>query len=561
MHNSVSVSCFPRFVHHCDESGVLLFLLALSSTLLEHDSSSRLSLWPWVYLISLGYFALHMTTATRYGYFRDALYYLACADHLAFGYVDQPPFFPFIAWIARHTLGTSLPALSFWPALAGAARIVLIAAFARELGAKRFGAALAAVLAATPAVWWVMDHQFAMNTFEALFWTGCAYAILRMIQTQNPKLWLAFGAIAGLGLENKYSIAVFGFALLLGLLLTQQRKLLFTPWLFAGGALALLIFLPNLVWNIRHHWPFLELMHNIGVTGKDIAYPPAAYIAQQIVMMNPLSFPFWFGGLLFYFFSRGAKPYRAFGWTFLVTVAFFLISHGKDYYSAPAYPILLATGAAAAELLLSSIAVQQAKDQQTPPQPSKWRAALKPVCFTWIAIGVALPLPIVLPVLPLDALVRYLSHSPLQPKPTERSFVGTPLPQYFADELPWERQVAAVARVYHSLSPEEQAKAAIFCDNYGQAGAIDFFGPRYGLPKAISGHQNYFLWGPRNYTGEMVILVGVPESDARKQFASVEVAATLNIPYAYAYETRPILLCRGLKGNLQTLWPRVKYWR
>ena len=136
-----------------------------------------------------------------------------------------------------------------------------------------------------------------------------------------------------------------------------------------------------------------------------------------------------------------------------------------------------------------------------------------------------------------------------------------PLPQYFADEPPWERQVAAVARVYHSLSPEEQAKAAIFCDSYGQAGAMDFFGPRYGLPKAISGHQNYFLWGPRNYTGEIVILVGVPESDARKQFASVEVAATLNIPYAYAYETRPILLCRGLKGNLQTLWPRVKYWR
>lgn len=491
----------------------------------------------------------------RYGYFRDALYYLACADHLAFGYVDQPPLFPFIAWIGRHTFGTSLPALIFWPALAGAARILLVAAFARELGAKRFGVALAAALAATPAVWWVMDHQFAMNAFEALFWTGCAYVILRMIHTQNPRLWLAFGVIAGLGLENKYSIAVFAFALLLGLLLTPHRKLLFTPWLFAGGAVALLIFLPNLIWNIQHHWPFLELMHNIRVSGKDIAYPPGVYTAQQILMMNPFSFPFWFGGLLFYFFSRAGRNYLVFGWTFLSTFAFFLVSHGKDYYSAPVYPILLAAGAVAVEHVLSPAPQPQANEQ-----PSRWRAALKPLCFAWLVVGVSLILPLVLPVLSLEAFIAYKSHSPVGGKPTERSFVGTPLPQYYADELPWQEQVAAVARVYHSLSPEEQAKTAIFCGNYGQAAAIDFFGPRYGLPKSISGHQNYFLWGPRDYTGQIVIVEGQPADDVRKYFDSVEVAAAVNVPYAYSYETRPILLCRGLKGSLQTLWPRVKNW-
>jgi len=492
-----------------------------------------------------------MATAGRYGYFRDALYFLACSEHLAFGYVDLPPLFPFVAWVTCHTLGTSLYALIFWPALAGAARIVLVAAFARELGARRFGVALAAALAATPAVWWVKDHQFAMDIFEPLFWAGCAYVVLRMIKTQNLKLWIAFGAVAGLGLENKYSIAVFAFALLVGLLLTFQRRLLFTPWLFAGGAVALLIFLPNLIWNIQHHWPFLELMHNIRVTGKDIAYPPAAFLAQQVLMMNPFSFPFWLGGLLFYFFARVPKPYRSFGWTFLITLGFFLLSHGKDYYSAPAYPILLAAGAVAAERLFSPGAMQQ----------TKLRAALKPVCFAWLIVGVTLVLPLVLPVLPLEAFIRYKSLSPLQGKPTERSFVGTPLPQYYADELPWRAQVAAIARVYHSLAPEDQAKAAIFCDNYGQAAAVDFFGGRYGLPKAISGHQNYFLWGPRSYTGEIIILVGQSEEDARKEFASVEVAATLNIPYAYSYETGPILLCRGLHGNLQALWPRVKYWR
>ena len=497
-----------------------------------------------------------MLTSARYGYFRDALYYLACADHLAFGYVDQPPLFPFLAWIGRHTLGTSLPALIFWPALAGAARILLVAVFARELGAKRFGVALAAALAATPAVWWVTDHQFAMNAFEPLFWTGCAYVILRMIHTQNPKLWLAFGAVAGLGLENKYSIAIFAFALLAGLLLTQQRKLLFTPWLFAGGAVALLIFLPNLIWNIQHHWPFLELMHNIRATGKDISYPPLAYTVQQILMMNPFSLPFWLRGLLFYLFYRAAKPYRNFGWAFLITFSFFLLSHGKDYYSAPAYPILFAAGAVAVEVLLSRGAQELSNFQQI-----KWRAALKPVCFAWLLVGVALVLPLILPLLPMGAFLRYQAHLHSQPRPTERSFVGTPLPQYFADELPWQEQVAAVTRVYHSLSPEDQSKTAIFCDNYGQAAAIDFFGPRYGLPKAISGHQNYFLWGPRNYTGEIVIVVGQAEEDVRQYFSSVEAAATVDVPYAYSYETRPILLCRGLKGNLQALWPRTKNWR
>src|SRR5262249_20674814 len=153
-------------------------------------------------------------TATRYGYFRDAFYYLACSEHLDWGYVDQPPLIVLIAWVARHTLGTSLRALLFWPALAGVARILLIATFARELGAKRFGTALAATLAAVPGVWWAIDHQFAMNAFEPLFWTGCAFVLLRMINSGNPKLWLAFGAVAGLGMENKYSIAVFAFALL-----------------------------------------------------------------------------------------------------------------------------------------------------------------------------------------------------------------------------------------------------------------------------------------------------------------------------------------------------------
>lgn len=513
------------------------------------DSSPRVSLWPWVYLIALVYFSLHLATATRYGYFRDALYYLACSEHLAFGYVDQPPLIAVIAWITRHTLGASLPALLLWPALAGAARIVLTAAFARELGAKRFGTVLAAVLAATPGVGWVIDHQFAMNSFEPLFWGGLAFIVLRLINTRNPKLWLAFGAVAGVGLETKYSIVIFAAALIAGILLTRQRSILFTPWILAGGAIAFLIFLPNLIWNIQNHWPFLELMRNVRATSKDVVLPPGKYLLQQVLMMNPASFPFWFGGLLYYFFSRDAKNYRAFGWTFVITIAFFMITHGKDYYSAPAYVIVLAAGALATERLLT-LSVRP-----------KLQTVLQFACFVWLLLSVVPLLPLVLPVLPIDTFLRYQSHLPFEVPKTERSFVGETLPQYYADEFPWPGMVAAVARVYHSLTPEEQQRTAIFANNYGQAAAVDFFGPQYGLPKAISGHQNYFLWGPRNYTGDIIIVLGDTETGASDDFDSVTVGATLNNPYAYRYENRPVLLCRGLKWDLQKEWSKVKNWR
>jgi hypothetical protein len=495
------------------------------------------------------YLLAHLCTSTRYGYFRDALYYLACSEHLAWGYVDQPPLIAFIAWVGRHTLGVSLPALLFWPALAGAVRIILTAAFAHELGANKFGTALAAALAATPAVWYVNDHQFAMNAFEPLFWTGCAYAIVRMIHTNNPKWWLAFGAIAGLGLENKYSIAAFAFFLLVGLLLTPQRKFLFSPWILAGGFVALLLFLPNLLWNIQHHWPFLELMRNIRASGRDVVLSPVAFLAQQILIMTPATLPFWVGGLWFYFSGAG-KRFRVFGWTFIFTLGFFLLAHGKNYYSAPVYPLVLAAGAVAAKKLLSKEHFEE---------HPRMRIAFEVAMFGWLAIGILLLLPIVLPVLTIDAYLRYESHLPFGVPKSEHNQDTAMLPQHYADEFGWEEMVSRVATVYHSLTPEEQFKTAIFANNYGEAGAIDFFGSRYGLPKPICTHQNYFLWGPRNYTGEIVIRIGTELKDAREFYETVSVAAALDNPYAMPYERKPILLCHR-KKNLQTDWPDIKNW-
>ena len=502
-------------------------------------------------LIALCYLLLHLSTASRYGYFRDALYYLACSRHLAWGYVDHPPLIVLMAWVVRHALGTSLPALMLVPAFAGATRILLTGAFAHALGADRFGTTLAAILAAVPGVWWVTDHQFAMNAFEPLLWTGCSFVVLLMIKTGQPRLWLAFGAIAGLGLENKYTIAVSAFAVLAGLLLTPQRKLVSTPWLFAGGLVALVLFLPNLLWNVRHHWPFLELMRNIRVSGRDVLLSPPAFLAEQALIMNPVTLPIWLAGLFFLLFSRDARPYRVFGWAFAMTITFFLLAHGKNYYAVPAYPPVLAAGAVAVERFLKTPRLER--------RP-RLLATLRTALVTWLIVGVLLFLPVVLPVLPVDSYLRYQAHLPFPIPHSEHSSVGAALPQYYADEFGWPEMVAAVATVYDSLAPQERSKTAILTSNFGEAAAIDFFGPRYGLPRAICAHQSYYLWGPRNYTGDIVIRVGSPIHDVRDDYDSVVIAARLESPYALDFENRPILLCRGRRRSLQMDWSNLKNW-
>jgi 4-amino-4-deoxy-L-arabinose transferase-like glycosyltransferase len=428
-----------------------------------------------VLYIAAASFLAHMLTAGRYGYFRDELYYLACARHLAFGYVDQPPMIALVTWLTVHTFGTSLQALHFLPALAGAAVVWLTAMIARQLGGGRFAQSLAALSIALAGVFVVNAHLLTMNVFEPLFWMGCAYLVIRIIKTGNQRLWLWFGVLAGLGLENKYSMALFGFAVVVGLLLTAQRKVFRSSWIWLAGAIAFAIFLPNLIWNIQHHWPFLELMNNIRASGRDIVRGPLAFMGEQIFMISPLNFPIWLAGLLFLFFGSQGKSYRALGWAFLVILTAMLILHGKDYYSAPAYPMLLAAGAVAFE------------------RAARSRRWLKPITFLALVLGTAPLLPMMIPVLPLELYVHYQETIGLAPPAAEKSHLRSPLPQYYSDDLGWQEMTVAVAQAYDRLPFGLRSVTAVYAQNYGEAGAIDFFGAQYGLPKAISGHQNYYL--------------------------------------------------------------------
>jgi hypothetical protein len=495
-----------------------------------------------VFSIAVLKLIFHLLTATRYGIFRDELYYLATADHLDWGYVDQPPMIALLTWIVTRTLGTSLIAIRLLPAIAGALLVWLAAQLAKEMGGGYRAQTLAALGVAVAPIYLVMHHWMTMNAFEPLIWMGCAWCIVRAINRTEPRYWLAFGILVGLGLETKYSIAVFVAGVVAGLLLTTNRVALKSRWFWIGAALALAIFIPNLLWLYQYDFPFLELMANIRRSGRDVVRGPLAFLADQAMLLNPVLVPLCLGGLVWIFASPTGRKYRVLGWTYVVVLAAFILLKGKNYYVAPIYPMLFAAGGIAFENL--------------PGRAREWMALSYAAA---IILAGALLAPLSAPILPVEKYLRYQEASGLDPIRAENQQTG-PLPQYFADEFGWEEMVKEVARVYNSLPPEERASTAIFANNYGEAGAIDYFGPKYGLPKAVSNHQSYWLWGPREYIGNTVIVLGSDGSGDRENFESVEAAGRAQHPYSRRDEYFDIFLCRKLNTDLRTLWPSIKNW-
>jgi hypothetical protein len=493
--------------------------------------------------IAVAKLLLQLYAGRHYGYFVDELYYIACSHHLDWGYVDQAPLIALITRISGALFGESLPAIRLFPALAGAALVFLTGLVARELGAQLFGQALAALAILLAPGFLATDNFLSMNAFEPLFWTGCAYVLIRIIKTGNPKLWLWFGILAGVGLENKHSMLIFGAGLILGLLLTPERRFLPSPWFWIAGLLALLLFLPNLLWNIQHHFPFLELQANIRRSGRNVDLSPLQFLGQQILTMLPLSVPIWLAGLWHYLFTKEGKPFRALGFAWLFTTVVILALNPRVYYLWPAFPILLAAGSVRWELWLA--------------RPHfEWVKFAYPALM--IAMGVVLA-PLAIPVLPVETYIRYTRTLHLEQPRVETHKLG-PLPQIFADQFGWEEMAQVVARAFNNLPADVRARTAIFGQNYGQAGAIDLFSDKYGLPKAISGHQNYFLWGPRDYTGESVIVMDDRKDRLEANFTSVEKVGEVFHPYSMPYEHFDVFYCRGLKQPLKEFWPKVKNW-
>ena len=504
-----------------------------------------------IWAIALAKLAFHIYFNNRYGYFRDEFDYMSCGDHLQWGYVDQPPLIPFLIHVCRAVLGDSLRSIRFMPAVASSFLVVQAAVLARELGGRGYAIFLSALCSVVVPQYLSNGSLLGTNCLEPNLWMGCAYFLILAIKRENPRYWLWFGVIAGIGLEEKYSIAVFGFGIVVGLLLTEQRRVFLNKWIWIGGLAAFAIFLPNILWNVHYDWPFVQLMHNIRAEGRDVVLGPVDFFLQQVLVTNPLVAPLWLGGVLALLFWEKLRPYRVLGWGYLVAYATFSVLHGKNYYLAPIYPVLVAAGAVALEHWLDR--------PETGSPRLQWVKRVIAISLTVSGIHL---LPVTVPVLSPEHFVAYTKTLPFKLPVNEYSHARATLPQWYADQFGW-KEIADEAEVaWNRIPAEERADCAIFAQDYGQAGAVDFFGRAHGLPGALSGDRTYFLWGPRGYSGKCMIILGDRKERLQQLFEDVDFVG-LSADNRWAMETQiSVNICRRPKfGTLQDLWPQLKHWR
>ena len=428
-------------------------------------------------VVSAGTLFFHLLTVPGYGYFRDELYYLACGRHLGFGYVDHPPLIGLIAALVRTVAGESLPAIRFLPALAAALTVWVAARITAELGGGRYAQVLAAVAVALAPVYLSLFTLFSMNAFDVLFWALGWWILVRLFAGGDERLWLLFGLVAGLGLQNKISMLFLGFGLAVGLVLARRWEILRSRWIWLGGGLALLVFAPHLVWQQVHGWPTLEFMDNARQF-KNVEYPPLDFLAAQVLNAGPQLLPIWLSGLIFFLFVRAGRPFRALGWAYVGILVLMIVQGAKPYYLSPAYTILFAGGAVALERWTSF----------------RFGTAIRATVLGFAVVLSLFVAPIAKPLLPVDLYVRYAAKLGFGPSTDEHHELGR-LPQFFADMHGWRDMAESVGLAWAKLSPADQSVACVYGGNYGEAGAVDLFGPEIGLPAAISGAQQLLSLG------------------------------------------------------------------
>lgn len=496
-----------------------------------------------LFAIAFGRLALQLTAISNYGWFRDELYYVACASHLDWGYVDQPPLSLAVLAVWRHLVGDGLVAMRILPALVGAIAVFVAGRVARELGGGRFAQALTATAAALAPVFLGMSHYYSMNVFDILAWSLAGLILIRALRTGEAHHWVALGGVLGLGLLNKISLLWFGAGLAVGLVLTPHRRVLATPGPYLAALIAGALFLPHVLWQIQHDWPTLEFIRN--ATGrKMVAIRPLEFLLRQVLVMGPANAPLWIGGLLVALWGGTLKAWRILALLWL-TVLVILLAGGKARaeYLTVAMPMALALGAVAFERATAS---------------PGWRR-LRPVSLALIVL-LGLPIvPLAIPVLPVETFARYQNALGMAPSTDEKMTLAE-LPQHYADMFGWPEMVDLVAQAYARLTPEERRHCVVFGQNYGEAGAVDALGRRRGLPHAISGHNSYWLWGPGDSTNTVVIVIGGDRPDNAAVFDSLEIVGQTRARWAIPYEQElDVSIGRGLKQPIGKLWLRLKH--
>ncbi len=500
-------------------------------------------------LLALASLTLHAATANRYGYFRDELYFIACAHHLAWGYVDQPPLVALAAWLAAP-FGYALLALRALPLLASALTVVCAIALARELGGGGFARWTTGILTLLLPAYLLLGNTLTTTSFEPLAWTLAVYGAVRLVRSDGAwRWWIALSVIFAFGIYGKYSIALLAAALLAGLLATPERRVLRSLRFPVAVAICTALIAPNAAWQAAHGWPIFEvlradaahrpaLQNGVALQHRALFQNALAFVVEQILYAGPLSAPIWIAGIVAPFRIGRLHDVRFVAVAALLTLAAAVALDAKGYYVVGIYASLLATGCVWLESLSARV-----------------RSA-----YATAAIATALvAAPLAVPVLSVQGLIAYTRalHVPGSDGVTAR--LVQPL---FAEEFGWNRLARDVARVYRALPPGVRAHTTLYADTYADAGALDFFGPRYGLPAAISSQNTYYLWGTRGESGQTLIAVGATRIDRlRRYYRRVRLIATSFDPYRWIVEgPAPIYLCEDPVAPLSVIWPHLRWY-
>lgn len=486
--------------------------------------------------------ALNLAFLTGYGIFRDELYYLACAARLDWGYVDHPPLVAAVTALWTALADDSLASIRVLPALAGAAATLAVGSTARVLGGGRLAVLLAGFAAALAPVVLSLTSVLSMNAFDLLFQALLVRIVAGWLAGGSDRHWLAFGLVAGLGLQNKIGVLLFGFGVVVGLVLARRWEAFRSKQLWAGGAIAAALFAPHLVWQQLHGWPTLEFIERANAH-KNIDYAWSDFLVEQVLQNGPLGAVVWIAGLVALLASRRLRPWRALGFAWLAVLAVLLSTAAKPYYLAPVYAPLWAAGAVAIEAWAGRSRARRVA------------AGAFAVLLVISALAIA---PLARPILPVDRYVAYAAALGEEPGSDERHELGR-LPQFFADMQEWRELAGAVAVAASRLDPEQRRVACVFGQNYGEAGAVERFGRELGLPPAISAHNSWYLWGPGTCSGEVLLVFGDHRERLEELFETVELGATFDCRDCMPYEDElPVWIARRPRTPLAELWPSIK---
>jgi len=458
-------------------------------------------------LLALLVAALHMLTNGRYGFHRDELQVLDDARHLALGYVAYPPFTPFVERVSLALFGTSLVGLRFFSVLAQAVVVILSGLMARELGGRRLAQIVSAVAVTIGPFALFNGSEFQYGSFDYLWWVLAAYLVVRLLRSGDPRWWLVIGVAIGLGMMTKYTMAFFVAGIVGGALLTPVRRNLRSPWIWCGAALAFLVFLPNLIWQIDHHFVSLDFLRHIHV--RDVGEGRADHFLrdQFLISTNLLAAPLWLAGLVYVFASPEGKRFRMIGWMYAIPLAVFAISKGRGYYLAPAYPMLFPAGAVWGERWVHSLALG-------------WKRLVLTVEFVLLAAGAAASAAVILPLFPIGS-----PHN-----------IALRINGDLREEIGWPELVATVAHIRDSPPADKRNGVGILAGNYGEAGAIDLYGPAHGLPAAISGVNSFWQRGYGDPPPGTLIVIGFSREFVEANFQSCAYAGHNANPYGLKNE-------------------------